>query len=176
MVETQVIVNECWRSVSGYINYQVSNIGRVRNCITGKILAQRLRPDGYKDLGLTNDDGKKTLRVHVLVANEFLEKPDTTETLVVDHIDRDKTNNQVNNLRWVTRSQNNMNSSKTTKFTSSRYKGVSYEKNKWRAYIRLNGKKLHLGMFETENEAAHAYNSAALELFGEFACLNVIED
>ncbi|MFX0181968.1 MAG: AP2 domain-containing protein [Candidatus Hodarchaeota archaeon] len=59
---------------------------------------------------------------------------------------------------------------------SSKYKGVywSKSKKKWQAYIKKNNKRYHIGTFTEEDEAGLAYNRKALELFGEFACLNKV--
>jgi hypothetical protein len=61
-----------------------------------------------------------------------------------------------------------------SKTGSSQYKGVywSAECSKWRAQLRINGKKLHLGAFINELDAAKSYDNKARELFGEFASLN----
>lgn len=92
---------------------------------------------------------------------------------LVDHIDGDGLNNQKANLRVCSRSQNGMNQSKTSLKRSSRFKGVSFarHRNKWEAYIQY-GKKVNLGLFKKEEDAALAYNAAALEYYGEFALLN----
>ena len=106
----QLSINEEWRSIDGYINYQVSNIGRVRNSKTGRILTPQINRGGYYQVGLYCDSKNKLLRsVHRLVANEFLEKPDNLDYYVVDHIDRDKNNNKVYNLRYTTTSRNGFN-------------------------------------------------------------------
>ena len=176
IVLRQDVINECWRSIDGYMNYQVSNVGRVRNVTTGRILKQCVYNRGYYVVGLTKDNVTKTHTVHKLVAHEFIPQPDTNTQLVVDHIDRNKLNNQITNLRWVTQQQNNMNSTIRTG-TSSQYKGVTLSKkaNKWRAYIMLNRKLIHLGYFDTEEDAARAYNAKAIELFSEFANLNPVD-
>ena len=80
------------------------------------------------------------------------------------------------NLRIVTNQQNLMNR-KSHQGSSSKYKGISWFKRdkKWQAHIRINGKVKRLGLFTSEEEAALAYNKAAVKLFGEFALLNEIE-
>ena len=61
---------------------------------------------------------------------------------------------------------------------SSKFKGVSWFKRteKWKAQIQYRKKVIHLGYFKDEIDAAKAYNAKAIELFGEYACLNKIDD
>lgn len=95
----------------------------------------------------------------------------------IDHIDGNGLNNQKINLRECSLSQNIMNSRKR-KNTSSRYKGVSWvkQKQKWSAEIQYNKTKIRLGCFATENEAAEAYNSAALQYHKCFARINIVTE
>jgi len=94
---------------------------------------------------------------------------------LIDHIDRDPFNNQKSNLRFATRSQNQANRLHVT--GNSGYRGVWFRKdsNNWRASICVNGKTHGLGSFASREEAAEAYNLAAMKYFGEFAILNEIE-
>lgn len=93
----------------------------------------------------------------------------------VDHEDRDGLNCTRGNLGPANRSENMANTSLHEDSTSG-FKGVSFRKdsNKWRAYICLNYEMISLGSFGAAHEAAHAYNVAAVLLFGKFASLNVI--
>jgi hypothetical protein len=95
--------------------------------------------------------------------------------LFVDHINHNKLDNQKSNLRICTTSQNGMNRV-AKKGGTSRYKSVYFNKaaKKWRVSICIDGKSIHLGSYTTELEAAQAYNTKALELFGEFAHINKI--
>jgi hypothetical protein len=99
---------------------------------------------------------------------------DAPSALDVDHINHNSIDNRRCNLRLATRSQNNMNGLKRNNGRVSRFKGACRDRGKWRAYIGLNGRIKWLGFYGTEEEAALAYNRAAIEYFGEFARLNEI--
>jgi hypothetical protein len=96
------MINEQWRPIEDFPNYEVSNHGNVRNAITLLHLRIILDPDGYKYLTLYNKR-KVTKRVHRLVAEAFLGK---RTGLVINHIDGNKLNNIVTNLEWVTAEEN----------------------------------------------------------------------
>ena len=173
---SQVIVNEVWKSINGLINYQVSNMGRIRNANTGRIWKPSLNGRGYKQVNLFRNKHQVSFSVHRLVAIEFIDNPDNKQQ--VDHIDQDRLNNCMNNLRWATNQENNSNRKKTTKHTSSNYKGVTFHKNsnKWRSRLMVNGKDIGVGYFANEKEASRAYNVKAKELLGEYASINEISD
>lgn len=88
----------------------------------------------------------------------------------LDHIDRNRKNNRIGNLREASRVQNNGNSS-VPKHNTSGYKGVQWcaTSNKWRVCIYKQNKKYWLGRYKTIEEAAKVYHEAAIEYFGEFA-------
>lgn len=90
----------------------------------------------------------------------------------IDHIDNDGRNNTRANLRLATKTQNNANRRIAT--GRDGFKGVCLHRNsgKFEAYIRIDGKKHHLGLHETAEIAAHVYDAAALKAWGEFAKLN----
>jgi hypothetical protein len=107
-----------WRDVCGwggiYVGiYQVSNDGCVRRVKggrgtqAGRVLKGNIGNHGYRTVCLRADGNKSTRTIHRLVAEAFISKPDGK--CEVDHIDRDRQNNHVNNLRWTTHSENNIN-------------------------------------------------------------------
>ena len=161
-MESAGIINEIWRTITGFVNYQVSNIGRVRNTNTGRILKPGKNGRGYYYVNLYQDKVKKLMRVHRLVDLEFMDNPDNKP--YIDHIDGDTTNNCLSNIRWVNQSENGMNVRKRSKNTSSICKGVYWHKRlrKWIAHIMIDRKKSHLGCFHDEKEAARVYNKKSV--------------
>jgi hypothetical protein len=105
---------------------------------------------------------QKTIHMHRVIMNP-------PSHLHIDHIDGNGLNNQKENLRICTGTQNQGNS-KIRKDNTSDIKGVSWHKvnNKWVSHISINGKRKNLGYFSDKNEAKNAYTRAAKEHFGEF--------
>lgn len=95
--------------------------------------------------------------------------------MFIDHINGIRTDNRIENLRLVSPRENQFNRRKR-KGGLSAFKGVTYcaEVRKYRATIQKDYKALSIGFFETELEAALAYNAKAAEMFGEHACLNEV--
>jgi len=91
---------------------------------------------------------------------------------LTDHKDRNGLNNRKTNLRVATNSQNQRNS--PSRAGTSKFRGVRWHKDRkrWQTTIQKNRKKMHLGYFESEKEAALKYDEIAKKIFGEFAFLN----
>lgn len=163
---------EMWDDIEGYLGmYEVSSNGRVRNMRTARVLKPSVDPLGYRRVTLFRDCIGKTHKVHRLVANVFVSNPGNKSK--VDHIDGDPSNNSIMNLRYATTAENCRNRRKAVN-TSSRCKGVCWDRkaNKWRAYIRIGGRLMHIGCFIDEVAAARAYDEKAREHFGVFAKTN----
>ena len=133
---------------------------------------------GHSWYALRQDRGNKQSYVatwihgkNVRLSRLLLGAPDD---MVVDHINHNPLDNRRCNIRICTLSENAMGQSKRKDVTASRYKGVTFKKEtgRWDAQIRVEGKKLHLGYFATEEAAARAYDEAAKKYFGEYALLN----
>ena len=131
-----------------------SDTGVFTWCKTNKV-AGCLAADGYYVIQID----KKQYRAHQIawlyVHGEFLVRQ-------IDHINRRRADNRIINLRKVTLSQNSQNQWLTTKNTSG-FRGVCFEtkRNKWRAEICINRKRMFLGHYDLCDEAAHAYAKAA---------------
>lgn len=115
--------------------------------------------------------GRFFVHLHRLIANA---QPGE----IIDHIDRNPLNCRRGNLRRVTRQQSIWNQGPAHRRCTSKYKGVWLWRPNGRfvAKISYNGKRIHIGYFDSEEAAARAYNAKAVELFGEFAYLNPIPE
>lgn len=147
---------EIWKDLNGYEGlYQISDLGNVKSiyCSNHRILKQSLKGK-YLSVCLFKNNERKTIRVHQLVAIAFLNHKPNGFEFVVDHIDKNRQNNKLDNIRIVTQRENtsNPNVKKTSQYT-----GVYRKGKKWASSIYLNGKTKHLGYFFTEIDASNAY-------------------
>ena len=134
--------------------YEVSTMGEVRSNFTNKVLKCGTDTDGYLQFICCKDGKKITKRVHQAVAITFLDNPENKPT--IDHVNRDKKDNRLENLRWATRSEQNRNKNG---YGNIPFKGVIMRGKKFVAQIRINGKTKHIGTFDTPEEASDAYNN-----------------
>jgi hypothetical protein len=125
---------------------------------------------GYAIICKAVNKRSKTFHLHREITN-------APEGLYVDHINGNPLDNRKENLRLVTHSQNMFNV-KNYVTNKSGYKGVSWHsvRNKWRARLHFKGSEIHIGLFDSKEEAALAYNKKAMEMYGEYARLNVINE
>jgi hypothetical protein len=158
---------EIWKDVIGYEGlYQISSFGNVKSLIFGKerILKAGNNGKGYLQVVFQKNSKSKSFKVHVLVAMCFLgHKPDGTHKVVVDHIDNNRLNNHLNNLRLT---NNRDNTTKDRKVGTSKYIGVHFDKKrgKWVAVIYFKDRAIHLGRFESEVNANFAYKKALKDI------------
>lgn len=117
----------------------------------------------YAGRKINTEKGRRILFMHNCILS-------TTKETTVDHVDCDGLNNQKSNLRLAVGGQNNMNR-RTPRNNTSGFKGVSFRKDikRWAARIRIEKVDLHLGFYDTPQEAHSAYQEAATQHHGSFA-------
>ena len=157
---------EQYKIIQDFENYEVSNLGNIRNKKTGKILKPRIHK-GYYDVNLSKNNKSYRKTVHRLIAESFIDNPENKP--YVDHINGDKLNNNINNLRYATNQENQRNAKLSIKNTSS-VKGVSFHKRdkKWQAQITIDGIKVHLGYYDNIEDAKQARITKAQQAFGVY--------
>lgn len=157
---------EIWKDIKGYDGYyQISSLGRLKSIsriietrkgvysnLKDKIKIPILTKQGYFRYKLSNKNKSVFFLVHRLVASAFIENINNYPQ--VNHIDHNKINNKILNLEWVSIRENNCHK-QLNKNLSSKYIGVCFNKNKkkWESRIFILGKTIHLGVYNTEEEA-----------------------
>jgi hypothetical protein len=158
---------ETYKKIEGFENYSVSDFGNVRNDNTGKNLKGSDNGEGYLKVCLMKHKRRHSKLIHKLTAEAFLLNPENKKC--IDHIDNNKLNNNLINLRFATHSQNQQNASLSSRNTSGT-KGVRWNKkqNNWRAEITINGKTINLGSFLNKDDAINIRVQRAKDEFGEY--------
>lgn len=158
---------EEYRPIDDYPNYAVSNLGNVKNIRTGRILRYGLNSSGYKVIDLYNNGKSKTQQIHKLVGKAFLPNPENKPC--IDHKNNNKLDNRLENLRFATLQENSRNCKISSRNTSG-IKGVNWHKKtkKWQASICIDGLLIHLGLYDSIEEAKQARIIKANQVFGNF--------
>lgn len=155
---------EIWKEIDGFKNYQVSNLGNVRN--KEKLNLRKPFDNGYGYLFVRlrdDNNAEKNKTIHSLVAIAFLNHIPCGHKLVINHKDHNRHNNNLDNLEVITTRQNVSNKKLTS---SSKYIGVYWNKkrNKWISRIRIGNTTKYLGQFENELDASIAYKNKLNEI------------
>jgi len=132
---------------------------RPANCTQKGDIAGSVSSNGYINIMI---NGKQYKAHRIVWLYHFGTLPE-----YLDHINRNKLDNRLENLRPATKAQNMANRSRNTK-SSSRFKGVRQKRSKWMAQARIDGEKKYLGSFSTQEDAHRAYCSAMQKEFGEY--------
>lgn len=166
---------EIFKDIPGYEGlYQVSNFGNIKSLdkiilrkrgkthhsyiLKGRLLKLLKDNNNYLMVGLYKNYKPKTYRIHQLIAMAFLNHKPGERKIVVDHIDHNKSNNNLKNIQIITCREN---CSKDRKNGTSKYTGVSWDTRvkKWVAAIQINGISKCLGYFNNELQAAEKYQN-----------------
>lgn len=153
--------------------YFISNFGRVKTndayvknkhgkrFVRGKIRKNTIRKGGYVINSFYLNGKRKSDYVHRLVWRYFGNGTEPDHKFTIDHIDNDKTNNRIDNLRIIS-SRENTSKSMLLKNKSSKYIGVYFRKNRsaWISKIFVDGKSKSLGSFKQEIDAHNTYQKA----------------
>lgn len=128
-----------WKTIESKSNYEVNKLGQIRNRKTGRILKNSTRKDGYCQVML----GRKTtpLYVHRLVAKAFIPNQDNLPQ--VDHINGVKSDNNLENLRWVNATENYMSSGYENRI-----------RNKWKPVLAINSVTGEILEFKSRDETS----------------------
>lgn len=138
-------------------NIEVSSDGRVRR--NGVEFIPSIGSAGYRMISVKGT----MMLLHRLIASCFIPNPDNKP--FIDHIDGNRLNNMVTNLRWATNAENMRNCRKSR---GELPRGVGKNHKRYSASIQYEGASHYLGTHDTPEEASEAYEAAAKELFGEF--------
>jgi hypothetical protein len=151
---------EEWKQIKGFEAYEISSFGNVRS--RRGIQKQRLCTTGRPQASLYKDGKQYQIFNHRLVAEAFIPNPNNKPQ--IDHIDRNRTNNHISNLRWVSASTNQQNTIKKKHNTSGfknvfkyEYVGKKVHTIKWFSSFSFNFKKYTSEFFNTTDEAHQWY-------------------
>ena len=146
---------EEWRPVKDFANYEINKDGIIRNSQTMYILKPSLSKNGNYPQVCLHKDGKHYSRtVHRLMGLTFLENPNNYET--IDHIDRNRQNNNLSNLRWANRSEQAINRNKRDmvyRETNTGHHHISYSKSRNRYIVQKRDIGVLCKTFKTLQEA-----------------------
>jgi hypothetical protein len=148
---------ESWKQIPDYeFLYEASSLGRIKSVLSGKIIKPRFNRQGYLKLGLYRNKKQTTFFVHRLVAMAFLGK----SNLDVDHINNIKFDNKLDNIRYVTKRQNQH----FRELKRDLPVGVRKKGKKFQARITINKRLFTLGTFNTPEQAHLCFKAKMAEL------------
>lgn len=175
---------EIWKDIEGFDNYQISNLCRVKNVKFNRFIKPLLGKHGYLCVNLYKDGKLKHLLLHRLLAIAFIPNPENKPC--IDHINTDRTDNRIENLRWTTQKENHNNplslinhanaargrvvSEEQKKRQSEKMKG-RYKGNKWgsKKIIQLTLDGNFIREWDSIKDAADSFGVSSSAIWN---CLN----
>ena len=155
--ELRMKSQEIWKVIPSHPKYQVSNLGNIKHIRKGSILKPHIDKRGY--LKFTPSGNRNEIFVHVCFAEAFIcLKPNK---LVVDHIDGDKLNNHISNLRYCTQRENVSKMKGKSKYASGVF---TSENGRYRSRLMIDKKLINLGTYSTIKEASKVYQDKVNEV------------
>jgi hypothetical protein len=175
---TKHLNDPTYKLVPKFTGYRLSKEGKLQSNRQNSLdmwtdCKVSLNPSGYYTYGLRGPEKSVTKSLHVLLYTTYVGEIPLGYN--VDHIDRNKKNNSISNLRLANATSDSMYNVGVYKSSTSGYKGVSKSRTKYHAKIKKDGILYNLGYFNCKHKAAKTYNEAAKNLHGDFAYLNTIE-
>ncbi len=188
IIDPPKLQNEIWKDIDGYKNrYKISNLGRIYSCVSNKLLKQQTDYGDYKNIKLTDKKGKrKSFLIHRLVAHNFIGK--IPKNKVIDHIDRNKLNNNRTNLRIVTVSENNKNCDPKSHYIIQQYDldgNLLYEYDKMSDILKKYNIKSSSniyncinGCYKTSHKFIWKYKNKEIEIIkdDDFKQIGIVDD
>ena len=159
-------LEEVWKDIENYPNYQISNLGRVKskerytkqrngmNLRKEKLLTPQKDHKGYLYVRLYNENGWKYFKIHRLVADAFI--PNVNNKPTIDHINRKKDDNNVHNLRWADYIEQQNNKDKTKSIENMRIIGKKPYKNRAKKVKQYDLENNFIKEWISSREASHA--------------------
>lgn len=151
-----------------YFNDNLDLVSKPRKGTTGGILTKQLNTkNGYLRVNLTKDNKRKKVFIHRLIAEQFIPNPNNYP--FVDHINGNKLDNRIENLRWCTQADNcRFENHKVRSNNTSGHRGISLDKrsNKYQTEVKIAGKQIYIGKFDTLEMAIQERNKH-LMYYGE---------
>jgi len=172
-------MNEIWKPINGFPNYEISNLGSVKSKahLKEKILKPFKNSKGYLYVSLP----KKRTSVHKLVAETFIETKPSSDCTEINHINFNRTDNRAENLEWISHKDNirysmfkgNLSVKKPNNKTG--HKNISWvnKLKKYRVVIGFDRKRYNIGYFKDINEALKARDKAKEKILNERVSKNV---
>lgn len=157
-MKDKIAIDEVWKDIKDYNGlYQISNLGNIYSYKTNKILKNAKSGDGYLTIQLCKNGIIKTNKVHRLVANSFINNKNRYKE--VNHIDGNKHNNNVSNLEWCNRSQNEIHAYKNGLAKGSNKNKLAKDNKRAKKVIQYNLDGIEIKKYDGIREASRLTNT-----------------